>query len=73
MLLGSSGIACIHDISKFVVQLFVLRCTSSSLALPCSCTHCSDLCPCPVYSCGRKMRCLGCCGVWLVVLSWLYV
>jgi hypothetical protein len=43
-----------------VVCLFMFRCTSNSLALPCSCVQKSDLVPMPRCSFGMNMRCFGC-------------
>lgn len=60
VLLGSSGIACRRDLRNAVMWLCVLRWTSSSLALPCSCVQNSDLCPWPMYFVGRNIKCFGC-------------
>jgi len=59
--LGSSSAACSLLHRNGVVWLFVLRCTSNSLALPCSCEQYSDLWPCPSMCVGRRIRCLDCC------------
>ena len=74
--LGSSCAASILDVSNGVVWLFVLRCTSISLARPCSCVHTSDWCPCPSMCCGRNIRCFGCllvCSIWLVDMVFHFI